>query len=57
MNICYCLLSAPQNQCKTERKKECDWLMFFVGPSRDLFSQVKKEKTNICTSKFEILSN
>ena len=28
--------------------------MFFVGPIRDLFSQLKKEKTNIHTSKFEI---
>jgi len=29
----------------------------FVRPIRDLFSQLKKKKTNIHTSKFKILSN
>ena len=39
------------------RKKEFDWSTFFVGPIRDLFSQLKKKKINIRTSKFKILSN
>ena len=30
--------------------------MFFVGPIRDLFSQLKKKKTNIRTSKFRQIS-
>jgi len=30
---------------------------FFVGPIRDWFSQFKKKKTNIRTSKFEVSSN
>ena len=30
---------------------------FFLGPLRELFSQLKKKKTNIRTSKFEISSN
>ena len=39
------------------RKREFDWSTFFVGPIRDLFSQLKRKKTNIRTSKFEISSN
>ena len=39
------------------KKREFHWTMFFVGPIRDLFSQLKKKKTNIRTSKFKISSN
>ena len=51
--ICYYiyLLSAPQNW----EKESLIGQYFFVGPIRE--SQLKKEKTNICTSNFEILSN
>ena len=40
MNICYCLLSAPQN-CE---KESLIGQGFFVGPIRDLFSQLRKRK-------------
>jgi hypothetical protein len=57
MNICYCLLSALQNQLKTEKRSLIGGQLFFVVPIRDLFSQLKKKKKNIRTSKFEISSN
>ena len=51
-NICYCLLSALQNQLNTEKKRV--WLVNHFGLR--LFFSVKKREINIHTSKFEISS-
>ena len=44
MNICYCLLSAPQNQFKTEKKRV--WLVnvFWLTNKRFIFSVKEKRK-------------